>query len=76
MGGQRQPMRYFTFPDLRPYLDPPVPATTLGSFPLPNNRTHQFRLYGNYTIGDLNLGLGANFGFMGGLRFHRRHLCV
>ena len=37
-------------------------GTTLGAFPLPNNRPHQFRLYGNYTVGGLNLGIGADLG--------------
>ncbi len=37
-------------------------GTTLGSFPLPNTRPHQFKIYGNYTFGNLNLGLGADLG--------------
>jgi hypothetical protein len=37
-------------------------GTSLGEGRLPNDRTHQVRLYGNYTLGDLNLGIGANFG--------------
>ncbi len=31
-GGRQQPLRSFTFPDLRPYLRPPVPAERLGTF--------------------------------------------
>ncbi len=30
-GGREQPLRSFTFPDLRPYLRPPMPAERLGS---------------------------------------------
>jgi len=37
-------------------------GSTLGTAPLPNNRRHQFKLYGNYAFGDLNLGLGADLG--------------
>jgi hypothetical protein len=37
-------------------------GTTIGEGRLPNDRTHQVKLYGNYTFGGLNLGLGANFG--------------
>jgi hypothetical protein len=37
-------------------------GTTLGSFPLPNTRPHQFRFYGNYTTGGLSLGIGADLG--------------
>jgi len=37
-------------------------GTTLGSAPLPNNRTHQFKIYANYAFGDLNLGIGADLG--------------
>jgi carboxypeptidase family protein/TonB-dependent receptor-like protein len=35
---------------------------TLGCEQLPNNRTHQFKLYTNRTMGALNLGLGFNAG--------------
>ena len=31
-GGSARALRYMTFADLRPYLDPPVPADELGSF--------------------------------------------
>ena len=37
-------------------------GTTLGEGRLPNDRTHQFKIYANRTFGDLNLGLGADFG--------------
>jgi hypothetical protein len=37
-------------------------GTTQGVGRLPNDRTHQLKLYGNYTLGDLNLGLGLNLG--------------
>ena len=33
-------------------------GTTLGTGRLPNDRTHQFKVYGNYTFGDLNAGMG------------------
>ena len=35
---------------------------SLGCGVLPNDRTHQVKLYGNYTWHDLNLGLGFNAG--------------
>jgi hypothetical protein len=34
----------------------------LGQGPLPNDRTHQVKIFGNYTIKLLNLGLGFNAG--------------
>lgn len=37
-------------------------GTTLGEGILPNDRPHQVKLYGNYTMGALNLGLGFNWG--------------
>jgi hypothetical protein len=37
-------------------------GTTLGSGRLPNDRPHQFKLYGNYAFGNLNTGLGVNVG--------------
>jgi hypothetical protein len=37
-------------------------GTTLGEGRLPNDRPHQFKLYGNYAIRDLNLGAGFNYG--------------
>jgi hypothetical protein len=35
---------------------------TLGRGSLPNDRTHQLKVYGTYTFGSLNLGLGFNAG--------------
>ena len=35
---------------------------TLGCGVLPNDRTHQFKLYGNRSFGALNLGMGFNAG--------------
>jgi outer membrane receptor protein involved in Fe transport len=35
---------------------------SLGQGPLPNDRTHQLKLYGNYTLSSLNLGAGINVG--------------
>ncbi len=37
-------------------------GATLGSGVLPNDRPHQFKLYTNYTFGNLNTGLGLNLG--------------
>lgn len=37
-------------------------GTTLGEGVLPNDRPHQVKLYGNYTWGNLNLGMGFNWG--------------
>jgi hypothetical protein len=34
----------------------------LGQGVLPNDRTHQLKLYGNYSLGALNLGIGINAG--------------
>lgn len=35
---------------------------SLGSGSLPNDRTHQFKIYGTYTFGSLNMGVGLNAG--------------
>src|SRR5207245_11261923 len=35
---------------------------TLGCGLLPNDRTHQFKVYGSYTFSNLNLGAGINAG--------------
>ncbi len=37
-------------------------GTTLGEGKLPNNRTHQFKVYTNRTFGSLNAGLALNVG--------------
>lgn len=37
-------------------------GTTLGEGTLPNDRPHQVKIYGNYTWGNLNLGMGFNWG--------------
>jgi len=37
-------------------------GTTQGEGVLPNDRPHQIKIYGNYTFGALNLGLGFNWG--------------
>lgn len=37
-------------------------GTTLGQGVLPNERPHQFKLYGNYVWNNLNVGLGFNYG--------------
>jgi len=37
-------------------------GSTLGEGQLPNDRTHQFKIYGTYTMGNLNLGVGMNAG--------------
>ncbi len=37
-------------------------GTTLGEGTLPNDRPHQVKIYGNYTWGALNLGVGLNWG--------------
>ena len=37
-------------------------GTTLGAGVLPNDRPHQLKVYGNYALGALNLGLGVNMG--------------
>jgi Carboxypeptidase regulatory-like domain/TonB-dependent Receptor Plug Domain len=37
-------------------------GTTLGQGVLPNDRPHQVKIYGNYTFGALNFGLGFNYG--------------
>lgn len=37
-------------------------GNTLGEGVLPNDRPHQLKLYGNFTVGGLNLGLGFNAG--------------
>ncbi len=37
-------------------------GVTLGSGVLPNDRPHQFKIYGNYTFRSLNVGLGFNAG--------------
>jgi hypothetical protein len=37
-------------------------GTSLGEGVLPNDRPHQFKVYGNYTVRGLNLGLGFNAG--------------
>jgi hypothetical protein len=37
-------------------------GTTLGEGVLPNDRPHQFKVYGNYTVRGLNLGVGFNAG--------------
>ena len=37
-------------------------GTTLGQGNLPNDRPHQLKLYGTYTISNLNLGMGLNVG--------------
>ena len=37
-------------------------GTTLGAGHLPNDRPHQLKLYGTYTMSALNLGMGINFG--------------
>ena len=37
-------------------------GTTLGEGMLPNDRPHQIKVYGTYTLGAANLGLGLNWG--------------
>jgi hypothetical protein len=37
-------------------------GSTLGEGRLPNDRPHQVKVYGNYAVGNLNLGLGFNWG--------------
>ncbi len=37
-------------------------GTSLGSGVLPNDRPHQVKLFGNYTLGNLNLGAGIDVG--------------
>jgi hypothetical protein len=37
-------------------------GTTLGEGRLPNDRPHQVKVYGSYTLGAMNMGLGFNWG--------------